>query len=179
MTLIAIAANYLDPENYSLDELKVLARRDDDDEEVRVFKSELRQALRDPSQLPGDELFESVEYSNGSDERFLRWLWHELYGDEPSDASVLTKLKALPEPYTGRLHWKTGYAVRAAADAGEWDKALQMLLAGLAESEASVSPAENAELIALMAEVGLPAAAVAAFTCIAAGSPHSSSSSTG
>ncbi len=38
---------------------------------MRVFKSELREALKDPSQLPGDELFESVQYDEGSDEAFL------------------------------------------------------------------------------------------------------------
>lgn len=82
VTLIAVAATYLNPENYDLDSLKHLARREDD-EEMRVFKSELRQALVDPSQLPGDKLRESVEYPDGSDEAFLRRLWHELYGDEP------------------------------------------------------------------------------------------------
>jgi hypothetical protein len=81
-TLIAVAATYLDPENYDLDSLKQLARRQDD-EEMRVFKSELCQALRDPGQLPGDELAEAVEYSDGGDEAFLRRLWHDLYGDEP------------------------------------------------------------------------------------------------
>jgi hypothetical protein len=81
VTLIAVAATYLDPENYDLDSLKQLARREDD-EEMRVFKSELRRALRDPGQLPGDELAEAVEYSDGSDEAFLRRLWHDLYGDE-------------------------------------------------------------------------------------------------
>ena len=55
VTLIAVAATYLDPENYHLDSLKELARREGD-EEMRVFKSELREALRDPGQLPGDEL---------------------------------------------------------------------------------------------------------------------------
>ena len=55
---------------------------------MRVFKSELRKALKDPGQLPGHELSESVEYGDGSDEAFLRRLWHELYGDEPLDAST-------------------------------------------------------------------------------------------
>jgi hypothetical protein len=81
-TLIAVATTYLHPENYDLDSLKELAKREDD-EEIRVFKSELREALKDPGQLPGDELWESVEYSDGSDEAFLRRLWRELYGDEP------------------------------------------------------------------------------------------------
>ena len=84
--LIAVATTYLDPENYDLDSLKRLAKREDR-EEMRVFKSELREALRDPSQLPDDELWESVEYHDGSDEAFLRRLWHDLYGDEPLDAS--------------------------------------------------------------------------------------------
>ena len=80
-TLIAVATTYLDPENYDLEELKSLATRKDD-EEMQIFKSELREALKDPSKLPGDELFESVEYSDGSDEAFLSRLWHDLYGDE-------------------------------------------------------------------------------------------------
>jgi hypothetical protein len=49
---------------------------------MRVFKAELRQAIADPSQLPDDELSEAVEYSDGRDEKFLRRLWHDLYGDE-------------------------------------------------------------------------------------------------
>jgi hypothetical protein len=85
-TLIAVATTYLDPENYDLDSLKELAQRKDD-KQMQVFKSELREALRDPSLLPGDELSESVEYDDGSDEAFLRRLWHDLYGDEPLDAS--------------------------------------------------------------------------------------------
>jgi hypothetical protein len=84
-TLIAVATTYLDPENYDLDSLKRLAKRDDD-HEMRVFKAELREALRDPSKLPGGELSESVEYTDGNDEAFLRRLWRDLYGDEPPGA---------------------------------------------------------------------------------------------
>ena len=84
-TLIAVATTYLHPENYDLDSLKEFAKREEV-EEMQVFKSELREAIRDPSQLPGDELWDSVEYSDGSDEAFLRRLWHDLYGDEPVDA---------------------------------------------------------------------------------------------
>jgi hypothetical protein len=80
-TLIRVATTYLDPENYDLDSLQRLAKRDDDDE-MQVFKRELREALRDPTQLPGDELSDSVQYDEGSDEAFLRQLWHDLYGDE-------------------------------------------------------------------------------------------------
>jgi hypothetical protein len=83
-TLIAVATTYLDPENFDLDSLKRLAKNDD--QRMQVFKSELREALLHPSRLPGDELFESVEYDDGSDEAFLRRLWHDLYGDESPDA---------------------------------------------------------------------------------------------
>ena len=55
VTLIAVATTYLHPEAYDLDFLKARAKLEDL-EEMRVFKLELREALRDPSQLPGDEL---------------------------------------------------------------------------------------------------------------------------
>lgn len=113
-----------------------------------VFKSEFRQALREPGQLPGDELSESVEYDNGSDEAFLCWLWHELYADEPSGAEVSTRLSALPEPFAGRLHWLVNLNLRAAARVGEWSGALDVLLAGLITTNAAVSPAERDELAA-------------------------------
>jgi len=80
-TLIEVATTYLDPENYDLEELKIVARREDD-EEMRVFKLQLREAVKDPSQLPGEELVRAVQYEDGSDEAFLRRLWHDLYGDE-------------------------------------------------------------------------------------------------
>ena len=87
-TLIRVAATYCSPDadEEAYEGLKRLAKRGDD-EEMRVFKSELREALKDPSQLPGDELSESVEYTDGSDEAFLLRLWHDLYGDEPFDAA--------------------------------------------------------------------------------------------
>jgi hypothetical protein len=160
VTLIAVAATYLHPENYEPDSLKALAKREDD-QEMRVFKSELREALRDPGQLPGDELSDSVEYDNGSDEAFLRWLWHELYGDEPFDADVTTRLKALPEPFAARVHWKVSYDVGEAARAGDWGEALDVLLAGLIKGSAPVSPAERDELAALLEATGQPAGAVA------------------
>jgi hypothetical protein len=171
-TLIAVTTTYLHPEVYELDMLKALAKRDNDDE-VRVFKSELREALRDPARLPGDELSESVQYDNGSDEGFLRWLWHELYGDEPCEASILTRLKALPEPFAERLHGPARHNVRKAARAGEWDRALEMLLAGLSESRAPVSPAERGELISMLTEIGQPAAAIAAHSVSGANPTHS------
>jgi hypothetical protein len=84
-TLIRIATTYLHPEADDLESLQRLAKREND-KEMYTFKAELREAIKDPDQLPDDELWESVEYSDGSDEAFLRRLWHDLYGDEPFDA---------------------------------------------------------------------------------------------
>ena len=58
-----------------------------DDEEIRVFRAELREALADPGQLPDNELFKAVQFSDGSNEAFLRRLWHDLYGGEPTSAT--------------------------------------------------------------------------------------------
>jgi len=145
---------------------------------MRVFKSELRQALRDPSQPPGDELSWEAQYENGSGVAFLRWLWYELYGDEPFEASAITRLKALPEPFAERLDSGASHNVYEAACAGEWDNALEMLLAGLAESSAPVSPAEHDELITLLSAIGRADRAVTALPRTAAG-PARPSLSTG
>jgi hypothetical protein len=84
-TLIAMAATYCHPEAYG-DAYEDLIRRAQsprpDDDRIRVFKAELREALADPSRLPDDELFNAVDYGDGSDEKFLRRLWRDLYGDE-------------------------------------------------------------------------------------------------
>ena len=80
-TLIAVATSYLHPEIDDIDSLKRFAKSGDS-QETRVFKSELREALTDPSVLPAGELFASVQYDDGSDEAFLRRVWHDLYGDE-------------------------------------------------------------------------------------------------
>jgi hypothetical protein len=85
VTLIAVATTYLHPEAYEPGMLQELAKHDDD-AEMQVFKAELREAIRDPTQLPGDELSRNVQYDDGSPEAFLRRLWRDLYGDEPVEA---------------------------------------------------------------------------------------------
>ena len=50
---------------------------------MRAFKAELRQALDNPDQLPAGELDNAVEYNDESEEKFLRRLWRDLYGDDP------------------------------------------------------------------------------------------------
>ena len=83
-TLIGVAATYCspdaDPGDY--ERLKRLAAREDD-QQMRVFKAELRQALADPGQLPRGELDNAAEYGDENDEKFLRRLWRDLYGGEP------------------------------------------------------------------------------------------------
>ena len=84
VTLIAVATTYLHPEADELELLQERAKDDDDsDQEMRVFKAELRQAITHPEQVPRDELSSHVEYDDGSPEKFLRRLWRDLYGDEP------------------------------------------------------------------------------------------------
>ncbi len=51
-TLIEIATTYLDPENYHPEALKSLARQEGD-QEMRVFKSELREAVEGPEPATG------------------------------------------------------------------------------------------------------------------------------
>jgi transposase InsO family protein len=75
-TLIAVTATYCSPDADAEDyeRLKRLAEREDD-QRMRVFKEELRQALADPSQLPEDELNNAVEFTDESEAAFLRRLW--------------------------------------------------------------------------------------------------------
>src|ERR1700733_13236541 len=55
--------------------------------EVTRFKDEFRRLLSgELGKLPEYALFTAAEYEDGSDEAFLRRLWHELYGDEPVQA---------------------------------------------------------------------------------------------
>ncbi|HTX29490.1 MAG TPA: hypothetical protein VME19_20990 [Streptosporangiaceae bacterium] len=89
-TLIAVAATYCHPEAYGGAYADLIDRArspEPDDDEIQVFKGQLTEALADPSRLPDDELFKAVDYGDGSDERFLRRLWRDLYGDEPMAGS--------------------------------------------------------------------------------------------
>ena len=55
-TLIRVATTYCSPDadEEAYEGLKRLAKREND-REMRVFKTELREALRDPTRLPDDE----------------------------------------------------------------------------------------------------------------------------
>jgi hypothetical protein len=83
-TLIRISTTYLHPEVDDLESLQSLAH-DENDEEMRTYKAELRQAIKNPDEVPDEELWQHVEYGDVSTEAFLRRLWRDLYGDEPVD----------------------------------------------------------------------------------------------
>ena len=86
-TLIGVAATYCHPEAYDGAEADLIARARSaapEDEEIQIFRMELREALSDPGRLPDNELFKAVQFSDGSNEAFLRRLWRDLYGDEPA-----------------------------------------------------------------------------------------------
>jgi len=107
VTLIAVAATYLHPE---ADEPEALRRRTrragEGDEEMRVFKAELREAIAHPERLPGDELSRNVQWDfGGSTEVFLRLLWWYLYRDEPAAAPGAPAASAQP---AGTAHGDTG-----------------------------------------------------------------------
>ena len=90
-TLIAVAATYCGPaaDDGAYEDLMSRARAPDPgDAEIRAFTAELQQALADPGQLPGDELFVAVDYGDGSDEAFLRRLWRDLYGGQPHSGGL-------------------------------------------------------------------------------------------
>ena len=84
-TLIRISTTYLHPEVDDLESLQRLVKREND-VEMRTFKAELREAIKDPDQVPADELSRHVHYEDGSPEAFFRRLWRDLYDDEPTDA---------------------------------------------------------------------------------------------
>ena len=81
---------YCHPENMDWDGLRDLIAHPakyNAEEDVARFKRELREALEDPNRIPGNAthktLFRAAEYGDGTDERFLKRLWRELYPDEP------------------------------------------------------------------------------------------------
>jgi hypothetical protein len=82
---LGIIDTYLHPESdYEVADLADWLRRARPPEKAIRFKDEFRQLLSgELDKLPEYALFTASAYDDGSDEAFLRRLWHELYGDEP------------------------------------------------------------------------------------------------
>lgn len=82
--LLGVIETYCHPSAWeeAYEQLQDLAR-DPGDEEMQVFKRELREAIFDPRVLPEGDLEFAAQYSDGSDEKFLARLWRDLYPEEP------------------------------------------------------------------------------------------------
>jgi hypothetical protein len=82
---LRIIDTFCHPESgYDIDDLVGWVSQASPPEEVMQFKDDFRRLLAGASdQLPEDALSTAAEYDDGSDEAYLRRLWHELYGDEP------------------------------------------------------------------------------------------------
>lgn len=87
VTLIGVATTYLHPGANRPEELRSRARSaSEDDEEMRTFKAELREAIQHPERLPGGELIGNVQPDYRDLGVFLERLWWYLYRDEPVTA---------------------------------------------------------------------------------------------
>lgn len=84
-TLLRIVETYCHPEAYdeAYEDLQAVVARPTHKPVFDTFKSELRDAIRDPGQLPEGALFRAAVYEDGSAEKFLARLWRDLYPDEP------------------------------------------------------------------------------------------------
>ncbi|MFL6077410.1 MAG: hypothetical protein ACJ73S_28950 [Mycobacteriales bacterium] len=83
-TLLRVVEAHCHPEAHAdaYDYLIELARDPEPVAEMVSFKEQLREAAKEPSRVPEGALFRAACYDDGSDERFLRRLWRDLYGDE-------------------------------------------------------------------------------------------------
>jgi hypothetical protein len=166
-TLITLAATYCSPDAYdgAYDDLINRARAPEpDDEEIGAFKAELQQALADPGQLPGDELSHAVDYGDGTDEAFLRRLWHDLYGEQPdTEASHDRALNAAYyEDLAGRLYGlliglddqldcEDAQLFHHFIEVGEYGLALEDIAGALARAKVAVTDQERSDMLALTA----------------------------
>ena len=170
-TLITVAATYCGPDAYdgAYDDLINRARAPEPgDEEIGAFKAELQQALADPSQLPGDELSHAVEYGDGTDEAFLRRLWHDLYGDQPdTEASHDRALDAAYyEDLAGRLYGlliglddrldrEDAQLFHHFIEVGEYGLALEDIAGALAHAKMPITDQERSDMLALTASMNM------------------------
>lgn len=87
--LMRVVETYCHPEiatDDAYDELKQVVHMPERDPAFDRFKDELREAIRDPGQLPEGALARAAQYEDGSPEKFLARLWHDLYPNEPLPA---------------------------------------------------------------------------------------------
>jgi hypothetical protein len=97
ITAGAPALDLTPAETKSPDEARGLLRR----RSSRV-KVELREAIKDPGRLQGDELLKHVQYEDGSPEAFLRRLWRDLQGGELVDTREYPERNGQRSPHALR-----------------------------------------------------------------------------
>ncbi len=83
-TLLRVTGTYCHPEadGEAYEALKLLARRENHDEEMTRFKKELREALTSPSNALRLDLYSATRYEDRSATYFLHRLWNDLYPGE-------------------------------------------------------------------------------------------------
>jgi hypothetical protein len=190
VTLIAVAATHCGPGacDGAYEDLIGRARAPEPgDEEIGAFKAELQRALADPGQLPGDELSGAVEYSDGSDEAFLRRLWRDLYGGQPGALAEPPRAvdPAYYEDLAGRLYGLLiglddrldREAVRQLhhfIEVGEYGLALEEIADALAHAEVAITDQERSDMLTLAAAMHIDDLVLRALGfCPRAGQPHS------
>jgi hypothetical protein len=166
-----VAATYCTPEAYdgAYDDLISRARAPvPGDEEIRAFKAELKQALADPGHLPGDGLFDAVDYADGSDEAFLRRLWHDLYGGQPGagadpdralDAAyyedLAGRLYGLLIGLDDRLDHEDARQLHHFIEVSEYGLALEEIADALAHATVSITDQERSDMLTLTATMNM------------------------
>ncbi|MBM7786789.1 hypothetical protein [Tenggerimyces flavus] len=85
--LIDYAATFFHPETTPrlIDTLRAAVRKPIEEQgiDTRAFVKELRQALSgDTVGLPDEALWDAAEYSDGTDEAFLKRVWEEIFPGE-------------------------------------------------------------------------------------------------
>jgi hypothetical protein len=164
-TLIAVAATYCSPEAYDGAYDDLISRAwapEPDDKEIRAFTAELQQALADPGRLPGDELFDAVDYGDGSDEAFLRRLWYDLYSDQPGGGASRHRAidAAYHEDRAGRLYGlligpedrldrEDARQLHHFIEVGEYGLALEEIAGALAHATLPITDQERSDMLAL------------------------------
>ena len=180
-TLIAVAATYCSPDagDGAYQDLIRRARTPGpDDQQIRIFAAELRQALAGPGQLPTGELSDAVEYGDGSDVAFLRRLSHDLYGSQPDPATagqagpggeaagrrvldaayyedLAGRLYGLLIGLGDRLDRGDASQLHHFIEVGEYGLALEEIAATLAQTQTPVTGQERGDMLALVRHMGM------------------------
>jgi hypothetical protein len=142
------------------------AQAPEPDDEIQAFKAELQQALADPGQLPTDELFDAVDYGDGSDEAFLRRLWHDLYHQPDTPAAGADPHRAMDTAYdedlAGRLYGlviglddqldrEDARLLQHFIEVGEYGLAPEEIAGTLAHAKVPITDQERSDMLALIA----------------------------